>query len=328
MYKARNNTIPLGYQSTLKNHPVKYLQNPIPGTYSKNADDPETQDLIIEQYKMTDEDGKVTFDDLKLSQSGPIGNFTLSFTCGNNVVNAIHDVEVRTSIEKDKIKFTQQLPKEVLVGDLSQQAYDFVAIIEVVDEQEKGVTGKYPERVYITTNQTAEQGNIEISIADEDGLFEASGADGVMTIPLKVTKLLQQILANITLEIDGINVTTSYINFRSMNEWNDTVISKIEFTEVPTTNFENGLIINQNFELKAKASNLNGDAVELDDYTVCLDLFFQPFMEAPRRKGFVEIDVGSTSTKKGEVTFKNVHFTRAGTGHYYFRVLASTLTKE
>ena len=116
MHKINNLTIPLGYQSTLKNHPVKYLQNPIPGTYSKNADDPETQDLIIEQYKMTDEDGKVTFDDLKLSQSGPIGNFTLSFTCGNNVVNAIHDVEVRTSIEEDKIKFTQQLPKEVLVG--------------------------------------------------------------------------------------------------------------------------------------------------------------------------------------------------------------------
>ena len=93
------------------------------------------------------------------------------------------------------------------------------------------------------------------------------------------------------------------------------VFSLIKFTDVPTTQFMKGLAINENFDIKAKASNLNGDAVDLSQYTICLELFLKSATEVPRVINFVKLGIGSTIIKQNEVSFTGVHFIQAATGH-------------
>lgn len=79
MYKSYGRIIPKNYQSSLKNHPVKYLERPIPGKYSKNADNPALEEPVISEYYYSDKDGVITFNDMRISHSGPIGNFSIQF---------------------------------------------------------------------------------------------------------------------------------------------------------------------------------------------------------------------------------------------------------
>ena len=145
--------------------------------------------------------------------SGPIGNYTIGFKCAANTVYSKMDVLVKTSIDPTKIQFAQQYPSAVVVIDVLEEDYDVVFIIEVLNENDIGVPGKYPSQIIINTLNESQHDNIEISILDEHKIFEASKMDGVMTIPVKVIKLLDNTVANITLVIDGFKLTTTYIEF-------------------------------------------------------------------------------------------------------------------
>jgi hypothetical protein len=106
IYKSYENILPLGYQSTLNKLPVKYLERPIPGVYSTKADDPENSDPVIKEYWSTNEDGVLTFNDLRISQSGPIGSFYISVDCNGNHAYADHSVIVKSSIKHIKFEWT------------------------------------------------------------------------------------------------------------------------------------------------------------------------------------------------------------------------------
>ena len=75
IYRALNDTIPNGYHSSIKNHPVKHLKRPIPGVYSKNWENPSTPDPIIEEVHYTNQEGRISFNDLRFSEYGPIGKY-------------------------------------------------------------------------------------------------------------------------------------------------------------------------------------------------------------------------------------------------------------
>jgi hypothetical protein len=126
--KDRGSIIPNGYRVTFPNHPLKYIEFPIPGNYSDDFDNPDSQDKLIKQHSVTDTEGKVTFRDLKFSQSGPAGNYSLFFSCGLQKKEMIHDIQVLSSIDPKKIKFRTEIPKQVFVKDITKADYDLVLI--------------------------------------------------------------------------------------------------------------------------------------------------------------------------------------------------------
>jgi hypothetical protein len=194
---------------------------------------------------------------------------------------------VRTSIDKSKIKFTQQIPSQVIVKDFTQAEYDFVAIIEVLDSSENGVLGKYPEQIYFIANKTTNDDTIDGQIMHESDLFTASKKDGVMTIPIKVTKLKEDTLAKVIFTIDNINVTTKYVNFIRFSELKKTSIARIEVTETPQKEGKISVKIGETFDIKAKAYDFNGDEIDPEKLKFVLSVFFEPATEAPFRPEFV-----------------------------------------
>ena len=156
----------------------------------------------------------------------------------------------------------------------------------MLDSDEFGVPGKYPSQIITTTNNTSDRNNIDIQIADNIDLFEASKDDGVMTIPVKVSKLVSDTLANLTLIIDGINVTTSYIQFYLDENININTISKIEFSQIPISYFEDGVQFNQKFTVKAIAYNLLGQRIGFDGYEMYIGIYFNPSTQAPIPEDF------------------------------------------
>lgn len=289
LYEARGEVIPSGYRATLQNHPVKYIERPVAGTYNDNADDPTNTQPILVTHAVSDENGRITFSDMRMSQSGPASNYTVMFNCGNNVERAIHDIEVVTSIDETKVKFNQQLPDQVLVGDSNQQEYDFIAVIEVLDSQERGIPGKYPERVYVTADAQNDN-SIEVEIPDESDVFSASKEDGVMTIPIKVRKLTKNTLANVTFVIDGIEMTTTMIDFALRSDVNESTISRFEFTEYPHVKFDSGIEINEIFTVKAQAFNLHNNAVDFKNNDYLLQAYFIVSGQAPKNLRFLEFE--------------------------------------
>ena len=211
IYKSRGDIIPFGYHSAYKNHPVKYLEYPIPAIYNDEADDQIFEGAIIKAYNMTDKNGKVIFKDLRLSESGPSGNYTIEFNCGNDA--AISSFDVSSSIDKSKLKFIKQIKSPVIVSDSSISEFDLLLEIVVYNKENYGIYGKYPEEIYILTQNSRDQKYILAEIVHESSSFEASNEDGIMTIPVRITKLLQSTIANITVTIDSFNLTSQYIEF-------------------------------------------------------------------------------------------------------------------
>ena len=321
--KSRNDIIPLGYQSWYDRHPVKHIERPIPANYTEGVENPEYPGEVISKYYLTDQEGKVSFDDLRISQTGPIGNFTLGFSCGGALRQVSqHEIAVWSSIDPDTISFTQVLPETVYVNDLGNQEFDMVVNIEVLDSEQNGVPGKYPEIISITAEDPGDQKYIEIAFANEIELFQASGKDGVITIPIKITKLIQNTVANITLDIDGIEITTKFINFQRLPNLQEKIISAITIVDFPKDKFEKGLEIGDTFEINAQATDLNGDTINYEDYKFELKVFFNPVTQAPARKNFIVLEGDEPSERRGKLKFSSYKFTRATDGHFYLRVYA------
>ena len=213
--------------------------------------------------------------------------YSIGFSWAGDKVYAKGNILVKTSIEENRMKFVQQYPTSILVSDVLKQEYDFILVIEVLDKFEMGVAGKYPTQISTKTKYQKDQDRIEIILADEVDLFEASRNDGIMTIPLKVIRLLNTIEAEITLTIDGKNITTTFIEFKLDKYFRD-IISKIEFTEIPVKTFENGLIHNQIFEIKAVAYNLIGEKIDLNNYKFRGEINFKSNTQAQIPNRFVE----------------------------------------
>ena len=288
MYKSNEYQHPKGYVNSLPNHPVKYVERPIAAKYSKDTDNPTSQDKIIEEFYLTNKAGVAIFEDLRISQSGPSGNYTLQFNCAQEQVVAEHHIEVITSIDPDKIKFAEPPPSQVLIGDPQNSAdYDMTLLIEVNDEFKNGVPGKYPRKVYAIINESLNQNDIEIIMAEEIALFTPSEDDGVMTIPLKVIKLTRDIFANITIDIDGINITTKNpIEFILSPSINLSTISKIEFLKYPDP--EKSLSMKENFDAKIELFNIEGKSLKADNYYYFFDIYFNAVGEVDLPYKFVD----------------------------------------
>ena len=229
-------------------------------------------------------------------------------------------VVVQTSIDPSKVKFVQEIPKRVIVSDLIDQEYDFVIAIEVLDKDDNGVPGKYPTKLITKTNNSSDSNKIGIMLADEIDHFEASRDDGVITIPIKVTKLLDTIVASITLIIDDIPITTTFIEFYLDEDAGMNVISKIEYTQLPIDDFERGLDINQQFTVKAVAYNLLGQIISSTGYFIKPMIYFHPSTQAQVPSGFFIMNCLNYSSGSEMVFTWN--FDRAPTGHFYFGIFA------
>ena len=186
-------------------------------------------------------------------------------------------IQVQTSIDPQYVKFATDIPSEVYVKDIEQVDYDLVIFIEVLNRDEIPIEGKYPEKIYIESNETSGKESIEIEIQHYSNAFSASKEDGIMAIPVKITKMEKSSLfAYVTLEIDSINATTPLIEFIPFLSINDEVLSAIKFTSVPETLFKNGLEFNETFQIKAKAFNIFGDELDFDYENTVLIIYFSP----------------------------------------------------
>ncbi|CAI2379968.1 unnamed protein product [Moneuplotes crassus] len=323
MYKSRGDVIPAGYQSWYDRRPVKHIERPIPGEYTIGADNPEYAGEVLSNIYLTDREGKVSFDDLRISTRGPIGNFSLGFSCGGAFrAFSEHEIVVRSTIDEENVRFAQQVPDQVFVDDLSEKEFDLILIIEVLDSDRAGVLGKYPEKIIINTEDPSYQGYIDAVIVHEHDLFEASEEDGVITVPIRITKISDIIRANITLIIDDINITTKYIEFTRLESINKNYISSLEIVDAPIEQFENGIEIDETFDIYAHAYDIDGNTVDYNDLEFKLELFFNPITQAPARKTVVVLESNAYSISRGKVRFRGNKITRATTGHYFLRVHA------
>ena len=323
MYKAYGKIIPKYYQSSIPNHPVKYLERPISGKYVEDADNPSIEEPIISEYYFSNKEGIVTFEDMRISQSGPIGNFSVQFKWSNGFRTAINDIITLTSIVR--FKFAQPPPNELIVDSTKKQDFDFTLIIEVTDKNDAGVPGKYPTNLFIEPLNAAEKSNIEIKIVHEIELFTSSQKDGVMTIPLIVSKLTKDVDATITLVIDNVNVTTPKISFFLGDYQNSTKISNMEITSYPKDKFESGVMINEKFELRAKAFNIFGKEVDVSKYYFFAGIFYNSILgQGDLPDEFVVLQQGKFYLTGNEIVIPNWYFSRAATGHYDLRIYAST----
>lgn len=289
MYKALDSEVPAGYRFKYKHHPVKYIERPIPGVYDKNADNPTHDGPILHEYGVSDSSGRITFADMRLSQAGPIGKYTVMFNCGRYSVKSIHDIEVTTSIGQDRLRFVQKFPKQVFVTDQRTADNDMVVSIEALDQNDNGVVGKYPQNVFITTNNTEDQDNVMVALAHDSDSFSASKKDGVMNIPIKITKINQETVANLTFQVDGINITTSYIKFTLDSEFNSTLISRIEITEYPSERFEEGIALEEQFRLKFKVYNTKGEPLDPTNNQFTVQKISDIDGQAPYRTSFFDM---------------------------------------
>ena len=324
LYKSNGYQHPKGYINALPNHPMKYVERPVAAKYSDDMDNPTSQNKIIEEYYLTDKAGVAVFEDLRISQSGPSGNYTLQFNCAQEQVVAEHHLEVITSIEPENIKFAEKIPPQVVVGDPENSAdFDMTLLIEVNDEFKNGVPGKYPSKIYTNASLAKHQNDIEVIMAEEIPLFTPSQLDGVMTIPLKVIKLTEDINATIILEIDGINVTTTEIEFMVSSSIDLDAITKIEFTKYPDP--EKPLVMNENFDVKVQLFNIQGNGIKAENYFYFLDIYFNVVGEVDLPYGFVNKTCDQNPRISGStVEFKNCHYVRAASGHYDLRVYVTT----
>ena len=143
-------------------------------------------------------------------------------------------IHVQTSIDPQYINFATDIPSEVYVKDIELTDYDLIIFIEVLNRDEIPIEGKYPEKIYIESNGTSSKGSIEIEIQHDLQAFSASQEDGIMAIPVKITKIKTSAsFAYVTLEIDSINITTPLIKFIPFLLISDEVLSTIKFTSVP-----------------------------------------------------------------------------------------------
>ena len=324
LYKSNQCQHPKGYINALPNHPMKYIERPIAAKYSNDMDNPTSQNKIIEEYYLTDKAGVAIFEDLRISQSGPSGNYTLQFNCAQEQVVAEHHLEVTTSIEPENIKFAEKIPPQVVVGDPENSAdFDMTLLIEVNDEFKNGVPGKYPSKIYANASLPKHQNDIEVIMAEEIPLFTPSQLDGVMTIPLKVIKLTEDINATIILEIDGIEINTTEIEFMVSPSIDLDAITKIEFTKYPDP--EKPLVMKENFDVKVQLFNIQGKGITAEKYFYFLDIYFNVFGEVDLPYGFVNKTCDQSPRISGStVEFRNCHYVRAATGHYDLRVYVTT----
>ena len=221
LYRSRGNIIPFGYQSSWPNHPTKYIERPIPGIYNSDAYNLESESSIIKAYNTTDKYGRVVFQSMRFSESGPTGNYTVGFNCGNDVTISSFDVIVESSIDKNKIRFVNHIKSPIIITPNNNQNYDLLFEIVVNNKDDYGVSGKYPEEIYVYAKNSQEQKNILAKIMHGDSSFEASNEDGIMIIPVKITKLVKSMVANITLQIDNFNITSQDIEFILDSEFNE-----------------------------------------------------------------------------------------------------------
>ena len=244
----------------------------------------------------------------------------IGFSWGLTKIFSQYGVVVQTSIDPFKVKFVQEIPKRVIVSDLVDQEYDFVLTIEVLDKDENGVPGKYPTKLITKTNNSSDSNKIGIMLADEIDHFEASRDDGVITIPIKITKLLDTTVACITLIIDEVSITTSFIEFYLDEDAGMDVISKIEYTQLPKDDFERGLNISQKFTVKAVAYNLHEEIINSKGYIIKPMIYFHPSTQAQIPSEFFIMNcIDYSSGREIVFTWK---FDRAPTGHFYFGIFA------
>jgi hypothetical protein len=302
------------------------LERPIPGVYTDAAEDPSSQNDVFTEHFLTDENGRVTFDDLIISQRGPIGNFTLAFSCQESFQTMVHEIEVISSIKDSK--FAQPPPERVTVENKFRSEYELTLVIEVNDALETGVPGKYPTKIYTQTNNTKDQDEIEVELAHFSGLFQPSQKDGVMTIPLRVAKLTKDVFANITLTIDSINVTTPLIEFVISPEINKTNIANSRFTQFPDKIFNKGFEINEIFDISLDFWNILGEKADIQNLHFFLGVYFNPLGQADVPYSFVNLTSDAPKIYRNEVSFKNCRFVRAATGHYDIFVYVSTTTNS
>lgn len=320
IYESNGYILPKGYQSSINNHPVKYLERPIPGKYGEGADNPSSPDNIIEKYYLTDSSGIVSFNDLRISQSGPSGNITLSFSWVGSKSIAKHELVIQTSIDKKEIRFADKIPEQILVGEPSNSAdYDLILLVEVNDQNRFGIPGKYPTKIYAQTNITSKQNNIEVEIVDFIDLFTPSQRDGVMTIPIKVVKLTEDLFVNLTLTIDGINITTpEYIEFVLSPRVDSNKITTSKFISVSKD--LQGIELNEKFNVQVEVYSLLGKGVDINAFQVYFDKYFRTVGQSDLPNSFVEPVLNENVVRSGsKVTFKDWHFKRAADGHYDLR---------
>ena len=323
MYKSYGHIIPKGYQSSMRNHPVKYLERPIAGKYSEDADNPSSNNPIISEYYFSDKEGIIIFDDMRISQSGPIGNFSIQFKWIESFTTTKNDMIAQSSITR--FKFAQPPPIELLVDTTKNQDFDFTLVVEVTDENDQGVPGKYPTNLIVQSSNPSDQANIEVSIVHEIELFTPSQKDGVMTIPLIVNKLTKDVDATITLVIDNVNVTTPKISFSLGDYQNLTKVSRMVISAYPKDKFESGLRINEKFELRAKTSNIFGKDVDLSKFFFFASVYFNSIIgQGDLPDDFIVLKQDKFYISGGEVIIPNWYFSRAATGHYDIRINAST----
>jgi hypothetical protein len=283
---AKGNILPKGFRNSIRNHPVKYLERPIAGRYSDTADDPLSEESVILEYFESDEDGHITFDDMRLSQTGPVGNFTLAFQCKDGKAIALHNIEVQSSIRN--VLFAQPPPESLKIENVEGSEYDFTLVIEVSDKNKIGIEGKYPEQIIITAENPRLQNDIEIAIQHHSGAFQSSMRQGVMTIPLKVTKLVQDVTANITLVIDGqFYATTPMIEFLRSYRIRTGSITNMTFVSYPAQDFEAGLQIGATFDVRAKFTDILGREADIKNYNFKLSPYIRSVGQSDLPYGFV-----------------------------------------
>jgi hypothetical protein len=149
----------------------------------------------------------------------------------------------------------QKLPSSVTV--IFSSPYDFKVLIEVLDVDEKGIVGKYPTNIFIHTEEK-DIDNLSLALANETDLFLPSQKDGMMTVPVKVTRIKEYLVANVTFQIDDVNLTTTPIFFHYGMAIGG-IITDMQFIDYPEDLFNQGVHLNQTFSVKAKFYDIFGE---------------------------------------------------------------------
>lgn len=80
-------------------------------------------------------------------------------------------IQVKTTIDPERMSFRGEPPKILYVKDLSQANYDIVLVLEVLDKNDMPVVGKYPSKIYVVTEDPKYSNYIEVQIQHEHDLF-------------------------------------------------------------------------------------------------------------------------------------------------------------
>lgn len=156
----------------------------ISADYKKDNNDPYSQTSV--DYAFTDDDVFVSFPDLRYSIHGFAGKYQMLESCDGLKVCSGVNTTVTTSI--DTLSFAIPPPTQVKVFPPRYVGYNFLLFLKALNAQGKGVPGKVPTTVLVTS-QSDNTATAMFQVVEWCMDFQESSKDGILVVPIKVTCL-------------------------------------------------------------------------------------------------------------------------------------------